>query len=53
MEKNNILQLSFNNITEEFKVIWTREALKYWDSNDPKVSAAGIKIHTGATSATM
>lgn len=45
--KNNILQLPFDSIMEEFKVSRTREALQYRDSNDPTVSEAGIEIHTG------
>lgn len=44
MGKNNILQLPFNTVTEEFKVFHIREAMQY---RDPKVSAAGTEIWTG------
>ncbi len=44
---SNILQLPFSGLTEEFKVVRTREALQYWDSRDCKVSSAGIEVRTG------
>ncbi|KAI4893046.1 hypothetical protein NFI96_026080, partial [Prochilodus magdalenae] len=40
------LQLPFNSLTEEFKVIRAREVLLYRDSID-KVAAAGIEVRTG------
>ncbi len=44
---SNILKLCFSGPMEEFKVICTREALKYRDSRDCKVSSASIKVSTG------
>ncbi len=44
---SNILQLPFSGLTEEFKVVSTREALQYRDSRDCKVSSAGIEVRTG------
>ncbi len=44
---SNILQLPFSGLTEEFKVVRTREALQYRDSRDCKVSSAGIEVRTG------
>ncbi len=41
---SNILQLPFSGLTEEFKVVRTREALQY---RDCKVSSAGIEVRTG------
>ncbi len=44
---SNILQLPFSGLTEEFKVVRTREALQYRDSRDCKVSSAGIEVRSG------
>ncbi len=44
---SNILQLPLSGLTEEFKVVRTREALQYRDSRDCKVSSAGIEVRTG------
>ena len=37
----------FKELKEEFIVTWIREALQYRDLRDPKVTAAGLEIHTG------
>lgn len=34
-------------LTEEFMVSRTRDALQYRDSRDPKVAAAGLQVRTG------
>ena len=34
-------------LPEEFNVLRTREVLQFQDSNDPKVSGAGIAVKTG------
>ncbi|XP_053332775.1 uncharacterized protein LOC128506382 [Clarias gariepinus] len=45
--RNNILQLPFKSLEEEFKVTKAREVLQYRDSSDPKVAKAGIQVRTG------
>ncbi|XP_062387675.1 uncharacterized protein LOC134076569 [Sardina pilchardus] len=43
----NKLQLPFSSLSEEFMVTRAREVLLYRDSNDTKVSSAGIEVRTG------
>ena len=44
---SNALQLLFKCLVEEFVWSRTREAMMYSFSNDTKVVAAGIEVHTG------
>lgn len=44
---SNILQLPISDLTEDFIVSRTREALQYRDSRDLKVASAGLQVQTG------
>lgn len=46
-EHNKKLQLPLSSLEEEFKIIRTKEMLKYRESNGPKVAKAGIEMGTG------
>ncbi|KAK0148843.1 hypothetical protein N1851_010754 [Merluccius polli] len=45
--QNNKLKLPISSLNEEFKVGRAREVLQYRESQDPKVSQAGIEVRTG------
>ena len=45
--QNNKLKLPISSLNEEFKVGHAREVLQYRESQDPKVSQAGIEVRTG------
>ncbi|KAL7853033.1 hypothetical protein SRHO_G00188180 [Serrasalmus rhombeus] len=45
--QNNKLTLPISSLSEEFKVSHAREVLQYRESEDPKISQAGIEVRTG------